>query len=198
MNIIQFLNDNINGELLIKIILVIVILILFLSLTYKDAKKVQSVDPAIIYWFQVYYSSTSMYAIWMYRIAHVFFLIKLRVIACILSNISKIITGVEIHPGAVIGKRFVIDHGYGIVIGETAIIGDDCLMFQGVTLGGTCTTTSHNIKRHPTLGNNVMVGAGAKVLGDIIISDNVKIGANSVVLKSVLKDNTAVGVPAHK
>jgi len=107
---------------------------------------------------------------------------------------SRALTGIEIHPAAQIGRRFVIDHGCGVVIGETAVVGDDCLIYHGVTLGGS---SSLRIKRHPTLGNHVLVGCGAKILGDITIGDNAKIGANAVVTKSIPANVTAVGVPAR-
>ena len=129
-----------------------------------------------------------------YRIAHWFYLRRCFFIARAISQWSKMWTGIEIHPGATIGRRLVIDHGTGIVIGETAEIGDDCLLYQGVTLGGTGKDVG---KRHPTLGNNVMVGAGAKVLGPITIHDNARIAAGAVVLQEVPQGATAVGVPAQ-
>ena len=129
-----------------------------------------------------------------YRIAHWFYLRRCFFIARAISQWSKMWTGIEIHPGATIGRRLVIDHGTGIVIGETAEIGDDCLLYQNVTLGGTGMT---NGKRHPTLGNNVMVGSGAKVLGPFMVGDNARIAANSVVLHEVPPDSTVVGVPGR-
>ena len=128
-----------------------------------------------------------------HRIAHWFYKHKCFFIARSISQTSRKITGIEIHPGATIGKRLVIDHGMGIVIGETTIIGDDCLLYQGVTLGGS---GKEKGKRHPTLGNNVLVGAGAKVLGSFTIGDNARIAANAVVLNEIPANATAVGVPA--
>jgi serine O-acetyltransferase len=127
-------------------------------------------------------------------VAHWFYKKKLFTIARIISQTSRFFTGIEIHPGATIGKGLFIDHGMGVVIGETAEIGDNCLIYQGVTLGGTGKDKG---KRHPTLGNNVMVGAGAKVLGPFKVGDNVKIAANAVVLAEVPPDSTAVGIPAR-
>ena len=129
-----------------------------------------------------------------YRIAHWLHTHKLRFLARFVSQWSKLWTGIEIHPGATIGRRFVIDHGTGIVIGETAQIGDDCLLYQGVTLGGTGKDVG---KRHPTLGNNVMVGCGAKILGPFTVGNNVRIAANSVVLREVPDGATVVGVPGR-
>ncbi len=129
-----------------------------------------------------------------YRIAHAFYALKLFFPARLLSQIARFFTGIEIHPGAKIGKRFFIDHGLGVVIGETAVIGDDVLLYQGSTLGGTGIVKG---KRHPTLGNNVVIGAGAKVLGNIAIGDNSYIGANAVVIKDVPPNSTVVGVPGR-
>jgi len=131
-------------------------------------------------------------AIFYYRISRYFYLKKKYYIARYFLERCKRKTGIEIHPGAVIGKNLFIDHGYGVVIGETAIIGDNVLMFQGVTLGAN---GKEKGKRHPTIGNNVLIGSGAKILGNIIIGDNCKIGSNAVVLKSVVENSTVVGVP---
>jgi len=122
-------------------------------------------------------------AIFFHRIAHHFYELKLFFVARLVAEISRMITGIEIHPGAILGKRLVIDHGVGVVIGETAIIGDDCIIFHGVTLGGV---KFEPTKRHPTVGNRVLIGTGAKILGPIHIGDDAKIGANSVVFKDVL------------
>ena len=129
-----------------------------------------------------------------HRIAHFFYCHHLKFIARCVSQWSRFWTGIEIHPGAKIGRRFVIDHGMGIVIGETAEVGDDCLLYHGVTLGGTGKDQG---KRHPTLGNNVMVSTGAKVLGPFKVGDGARIAANAVVLREVPEDATAVGVPAR-
>lgn len=133
-------------------------------------------------------------AIFLHRVAHILYQMRLHLIARILGEISRLITGVEIHPGAQIGKRLVIDHGMGVVIGETSIIGDDCLIFHGVTLGGKSFSP---VKRHPTLENQVVVGAGAKVLGNITIGQGASIGANSVVTKDIPPNSIATGIPAQ-
>lgn len=130
-----------------------------------------------------------------YKISHYFYLKKFYFIARYFSLNGKRKTGIEIHPGAVIGKNFFIDHGVGVVIGETAIIGDNVTIFHGVTLGGT---GKEKGKRHPTVGNNVFIGSGAKILGNINIGNNVKIGANAVILKNVEDNSTVVGVPGVK
>lgn len=136
-----------------------------------------------------------LYALFWHRIAHFLHVkVHLRFCARLISQVSRFFTGIEIHPAAQIGKRLFIDHGMGVVIGETTIIGNDCTLFQGVTLGGTGKDTG---KRHPTLQNNVVVGAGAKCLGNITIGNSAKIGANAVVLTDVTADSTAVGVPAR-
>ena len=128
----------------------------------------------------------------LYRIAHFLNNLELKFIARLISQLARFLTGIEIHPGAVIGKRLFIDHGMGIVIGETTTIGNNCTIYHGVTLGGT---GKDKYKRHPDLGDNVIVGCGAKVLGPIKVGDNVKIGANSVVLKEVPENSTVVGIP---
>ena len=164
---------------------------------FRDVKAVFERDPAARgFWgvFEVVFTYAGLHALWNYRVAH--FLNKHRVpfLPRVLSQIGRFFTGIEIHPGAQIGSGFFIDHGMGVVIGETAIVGNDCTLFQGVTLGGTGKETG---KRHPTLGNGVVVGAGAKVLGNITIGNNVYIGANAVVLKDVPDDSTVVGVPGR-
>lgn len=160
---------------------------------YNDAKNIKEKDPAARNIFEVIVLYPGFHAIFFHRIAHFFYNKKLFFIARLISQISRFITGIEIHPGAKIGERLFIDHGMGIVIGETTEIGNDCTIYHGVTLGGT---GKDKVKRHPTLKNNVLVGAGAKVLGPIIIDNNVKIGAGSVVLKNVSKGKTVVGIPA--
>lgn len=135
-----------------------------------------------------------LHAIWFHRIAHRLYRWRLYTLARLVSHISRFLTGIEIHPGAQIGRRFFIDHGMGVVIGETAVIGDDCTLYQGVTLGGT---GKERGKRHPTLGNNVLVGVGAKVLGNIVIGDNSRIGAGAVVVKDVPPNCTVVGIPGR-
>lgn len=150
-------------------------------------------DPAARGKLSVLLLYPGVHAIIYHRIAHWFYLRKCFFISRLISQWARLATGIEIHPGAQIGKRLVIDHGMGIVIGETTIIGDDCLLYQGVTLGGS---GKEKGKRHPTLGNNVLVGAGAKVLGSFKVGDNARIAANAVVLNEIPDHATAVGVPA--
>ncbi len=165
---------------------------------FKDVKRqiknIKESDPAATNAVSIILLYPSIHAIFFYRIAHFLYNLRLLFLARLLSQLTRLFTGIEIHPGATIGKGLFIDHGMGVVIGETTIIGDDVKMFHGVTLGGTGKDKG---KRHPTIGNNVEIGAGAKVLGDIKIGDNVKIGANAVVLKDVPKNHIAVGVPAR-
>lgn len=160
---------------------------------YLDAKNIKKKDPAAKNVLEIILLYPGFHALVFHRIAHFFYKIKLFFIARLISQISRFITGIEIHPGAKIGKRLFIDHGMGIVIGETTEIGDDCTIYHQVTLGGT---GKDKYKRHPTLGNNVMVGTGARVLGPICIGDNVKIGAGAIVLKEVHDNTTVVGIPA--
>lgn len=162
---------------------------------YYDAKNIQQKDPAARNIFEVILLYLGFHALFFHRIAHFFYNIKLFFIARLISQLTRFFTGIEIHPGATIGKRLMIDHGMGVVIGETAVIGNDCVIYHQVTLGGT---GKEKLKRHPTIGNNVLIGAGAKLLGPINIGDNVKIGAGSVVLKSVEKNSTVVGVPEDR
>ena len=162
---------------------------------YYDAKNIQQKDPAARNIFEVILLYPGFHALFFHRIAHFFYNIKLFFIARLISQLTRFFTGIEIHPGATIGKRLMIDHGMGIVIGETAVIGNDFVIYHQVTLGGT---GKEKLKRHPTIGNNVLIGAGAKLLGPINIGDNVKIGAGSVVLKSVEKNSTVVGVPEDR
>ena len=162
---------------------------------YYDAKNIQQKDPAARNIFEVILLYPGFHALLFHRIAHFFYKIRLFFIARLISQLTRFFTGIEIHPGATIGKRLMIDHGMGIVIGETAVIGNDCVIYHQVTLGGT---GKEKLKRHPTIGNNVLIGAGAKLLGPINIGDNVKIGAGSVVLKSVEKNSTVVGVPEDR
>ena len=150
-------------------------------------------DPAARSKLSILLLYPGVHAIIWHRIAHWFYLKKCYFVSRLLSQWARRATGIEIHPGAQIGKRLVIDHGMGIVIGETTIIGDDCLLYQGVTLGGS---GKEKGKRHPTLGNNVLVGAGAKVLGSFKVGDNARIAANAVVLNEIPEHATAVGVPA--
>ena len=154
----------------------------------------QARDPAARSKLEIFLLYPGVHATIYHRIAHFLYCHHLKFLARLVSQWSRFWTGIEIHPGAVIGRRLVIDHGSGIVIGETTEIGDDCLIYQGVTLGGTGKDQG---KRHPTLGNNVLVGSGARVLGPFKVGDNARIAAGAVVLKEVPPDATAVGVPAE-
>ena len=154
----------------------------------------QKRDPAARSKLEIFLLYPGVWATIYYRIAHWFYVENFKFIARAISQWARFWTGIEIHPGAKIGKRFVIDHGMGIVIGETAEIGDDCLIYHGVTLGGT---GKEHGKRHPTLGNNVLVGNGARILGPFTVGDNARIAAGSVVLNEVPANATAVGVPAR-
>jgi serine O-acetyltransferase len=160
----------------------------------EDIRVVFERDPAARNVFEVITSYPGLHAIWLHRIAHFLWNKGAKTLARIISHINRFLTGIEIHPGAKIGRRFFIDHGMGVVIGETAEIGDDVLMYQGVVLGGTSLKKE---KRHPTIGNNVVIGAGAILLGPIKVGDGAKIGAGSVVIKDVPEGTTVVGVPAR-
>jgi len=160
----------------------------------RDIKAARQRDPAAISDLEVVLTYPGFHARQIHRMAHALHHNGLEVPARFLSHLGRFITGIEIHPGAEIGEKFFIDHGMGVVIGETAEIGDSVTLFQGVTIGGT---GKERGKRHPTLGNHVVVGAGAKILGGIKVGDNVKIGANSVVLKSVPANSTVIGVPGR-
>ena len=162
---------------------------------FNDIKAIFERDPACRNILEALTCYPGLHAFWWHRIAH-FLWTKLhfKLLARMISETSRFFTGIEIHPGAKIGKSFFIDHGMGIVIGETTIIGDNVTLFQGVTLGGT---GKEKGKRHPTLGNNIVVGAGAKILGNIVIGDEVRVGAGSVVVRNVGHDSTVVGVPGR-
>lgn len=160
----------------------------FFKSLYEDAKNIKSKDPATKNILEVIILYPGFHILIFYRIAHFLYNHKLFFIARLISQLGRFFTGIEIHPGAKIGKRLFIDHGMGIVIGETATIGDDCTIYHNSTLGGTGKDKN---KRHPDLGNNVMVGAGAKILGPIKIGNDVKIGANAIVLRNI-PDNTTV------
>ena len=151
-------------------------------------------DPAARNTFEVITCYSGVQAMLFYRLTHRLWLLKLKWLARFISMLSRWFTGIEIHPGATIGRRFFIDHGMGVVIGETAEIGDDVTLYHGVTLGGTSWQKG---KRHPTLGNNVVIGAGAKILGPITLGDHVRVGSNSVVVKSIEAEKTVVGVPGR-
>ena len=166
--------------------------IIVFSRIKEDIQSVFDRDPAARNTFEILTAYPGIQAVLIHRVSHWLWNKKLYWLARILSNVARWFTGIEIHPGAKIGRRFFIDHGMGVVIGETAVINDDCTLYHGVTLGGTSWNKG---KRHPTLGNNVVVGAGAKVLGPIEIGDGSRIGSNAVVLKSVPENSTVVGVP---
>lgn len=159
-----------------------------------DVVSVLERDPAAKSVPEVVLCYAGLHALWGHRINHWLWSQHLRLLARWLSQVARLLTGIEIHPAAQIGSRVFIDHGMGIVIGETAVIGDDVTIFQGVTLGGT---GKEKVKRHPTIGNGAVIGAGAKVLGDIRIGDHSRVGAGSVVLRDVPDDSTIVGVPGH-
>jgi serine O-acetyltransferase len=158
----------------------------------EDIRSVFERDPAARNSFEILTAYPGIHAVIFHRLSHRLWKMGLKWLARVLSNVARLFTGIEIHPGAVIGRRFFIDHGMGVVIGETAVIGDDCTLYHGVTLGGTSWEKG---KRHPTLSNNVVVGAGAKVLGPILVGEGARIGSNAVVVKDVPPDATVVGVP---
>lgn len=167
---------------------------MFLSRIKEDIQTIFDNDPAAKSMLEVILCYPGLHAIIMHRIAHKLYNKKIPILPRIISNISRLITGIEIHPGAKIGKNFFIDHGMGVVIGETTIIGNNVLIYQGVTLGGTGKETG---KRHPTIKNDVVVGSGAKVLGNITLGNNVRVGAGSVVITNVPDDSTVVGIPGR-
>ncbi|MEJ2609493.1 MAG: serine O-acetyltransferase [Candidatus Thiodiazotropha sp.] len=158
----------------------------------EDIQSVFDRDPAARNSFEIITTYPGVHAVIFHRLSHRLWKMGLKWFARMISNLARLFTGIEIHPGAVIGRRFFIDHGMGVVIGETAIIGDDCTLYHGVTLGGTSWEKG---KRHPTLANNVVVGAGAKVLGPIDVGEGARIGSNAVVVKDVPPGSTVIGVP---
>ncbi len=160
----------------------------------EDIQTIFAKDPAARSVPEVIFCYPGLHALWFHRLAHFLWHHKLQFLARFLSHVSRFLTGIEIHPGARIGRRFFIDHGAGVVIGETAEVGDDVLVYQGVVLGGT---TLKKEKRHPTIGNNVVMGAGAIALGAITIGDEARIGSGSVVVKSVPPGATVVGIPGR-
>jgi serine O-acetyltransferase len=176
------------------VILFLVKTAIIMVLFNEEVKNVQKRDPAARSILEVVLLYQGLHALIHHRIGHYFYQRNLFLIARLISQASRFFTGIEIHPGASIGKDFFIDHGMGVVIGETSIIGDNVLLYQGATLGGTGLEKG---KRHPTIGNNVVIGAGAKVLGNITIGDNSYIGANAVVIKDVPANSTVVGVPGR-
>jgi len=177
------------------VLLILVAYVLLVAVFFaQDIKATQEKDPASKGYLQIILLYSGLHALIAHRIAHALWTARIPLLPRLISQLSRFITGIEIHPGAVIGKGFFIDHGMGVVIGETAIIGDNVTLFQGVTLGGTGKETG---KRHPTVGNNVVVGAGAKILGNITVGENSYIGANAVVIRDVPHNSTVVGVPGH-
>jgi len=159
-----------------------------------DIRTVFDRDPAARSVLEILFCYPGLHALWGYRVAHFFWGHKMRFFGRLTSHMTRFCTGIEIHPGAKIGKRFFIDHGMGVVIGETAEIGDDVLLYQGVVLGGT---SLEKHKRHPTIGNRVVIGAAAIVLGPILIGDDARVGANSVVVNPVPAGKTVVGIPGR-
>jgi serine O-acetyltransferase len=159
-----------------------------------DVRSVFDRDPAARNTLEVLLTYPGLHAVWAHRVAHRLWQWRIRLLARLLAQFTRWLTGIEIHPGAKLGDRFFIDHGMGVVIGETAEIGNDCTIYHGVTLGGT---TWSKGKRHPTLGRNVVVGTGAKILGPITIGDNARVGSNSVVVKDVPPGATVVGIPGR-
>ena len=185
--------------LLLKIILILlglyILKMLLIAIFFRqEIKAAQQRDPAAKSFLEVLLLYQGLHALVFYRVGNFFYRIHLYFIARLISQIARGLTGIEIHPGAKIGKRLFIDHGMGVVIGETSIIGDNVLLYQGVTLGGTGIEKG---KRHPTIGSNVVIGGGAKILGNITIGDNSYIGANAVVIKDVPPNSTVVGVPGR-
>ncbi len=166
----------------------------FLKSVREDVAAVFESDPAARSYFEVLVCYPGLHAVWAHHLSHWLWRHGMRFLARFVSQLARFFTGIEIHPGAEVGRRLFIDHGMGIVIGETAIVGDDVTLYQGVTLGGT---GKEKGKRHPTLGNNISIGSGAKLLGNITIGDNCRVGAGSVVLRSVPANSTIVGVPGH-
>ncbi|MFC4252012.1 serine O-acetyltransferase [Sinimarinibacterium flocculans] len=161
----------------------------------EDIRSIRERDPAAQSWWEVVTCYPGLHAIWGHRISHALWMRGFKWLARFNSHLARWLTGIEIHPGARLGRRVFIDHGLGVVIGETAEVGDDCTIYQGVTLGGTSLT--RGAKRHPTLGSNVVVGAGAKVLGPFTVGAGANIGSNAVVVRAVPDGATAVGIPAR-
>ena len=179
---------------MIILLMIIALLALIYIIFAEDIASVKERDPAAKSPLEIFLLYPGLHALIVYRITHKIWQWRIPLIPRWMSQLARFFTGVEIHPGAQIGRKFFIDHGMGVVVGETAIVGDNVLLYQGVTLGGTGKETG---KRHPTIGNNVVVGAGAKILGNITIGDNSYIGANAVVIKNVPSNSTVVGIPGR-
>lgn len=178
-----------------------VLFLLFLAKTIllavifrKEVRFAMSKDPSASGFFEVLLLYPGIHALMYHRVAHFFYRLRLLFLARVIGTLGRFFTGIEIHPGAVVGSPVFIDHGMGVVVGETAVVGNNVLLYQGVTLGGT---GLYKGKRHPTIGNNVVVGGGAKVLGNITVGDNSYIGANAVVISDVPQNATVVGVPGR-
>ncbi|EKZ7368212.1 serine O-acetyltransferase [Campylobacter coli] len=167
----------------------------FFGIIKEDFSQPKVQDPAYNSCVELFFNYPGVWAVVNYRFAHFFYTKNFKRTARIISGISQFLTGVDLHPGATLGRRIFIDHANGVVIGQTAVIEDDVLIYQGVTLGGT--SLEKGIKRHPTIKKGVIIGSGAKVLGDITIGENAKIGSNAVVVKDVGANLTAVGIPAY-
>ncbi len=185
---------GIISALLIFILIIAGIVLLIAYLFSKEVEATKDKDPAATGYLQIILLYSGLHALILHRIAHFLWQKRMRIFPRVVSFISRSLTGIEIHPGAQIGEGFFIDHGTGVVIGETTIVGNNVTLFQGVTLGGTGKETG---KRHPTIRDNVVIGAGAKVLGNIIIESNSYIGANAVVLSPMPENSTIVGVPGR-
>jgi len=182
-------------HIFLTILIVVAVIVVLTAIVFaSEIRATKERDPAATTYLEVILLYSGLHAIIGYRIAHVLWKMKFRFVARAFSQFMRFLTGIEIHPGATIGQGLFIDHGTGVVIGETSIIGNNVTLFQGVTLGGTGKETG---KRHPTVGNNVVIGAGAKVLGNITIGDNSYIGANAVIIRDVPFNSTVVGVPGH-
>src|ERR1700679_586545 len=188
------MSNGINGSDGMFLLIFVGIFLAIYFIFIDEINTVKDRDPAAKSALEVLLLYPGLHALVIYRIGHQLWEWKIPIIPRWLSQSARFFTGIEIHPGAQIGKSFFIDHGMGVVIGETAIVGDNVLLYQGVTLGGTGKETG---KRHPTLGNNVVVGTGAKILGNITIGDNSYIGANAVVIKNVPANSTVVGIPGR-
>ena len=167
----------------------------------EDIRNILDKDPAARSWLEVLLCYPGLHAIFIYRIANRFYRLKLYTMARFISHVGRMLTGIEIHPGATIGRRVLIDHGMGVVVGETAELGDDCVLYQGVTLGAGREAregaATRGVKRHPTLGNGVIVGSGAEIQGAVVVGDNVRVASGSIVMRDVPPDSIVVGVPGR-
>jgi serine O-acetyltransferase len=183
------------SNLLLAVISIILIWLIIVMLFFRrEIMAARERDPASKGYFEIALLYSGLHAIMFYRIASILFKLKIPILPRVISQLARFLTGIEIHPGARIGRGLFIDHGMGVIIGETSIIGDNVTLYQGVTLGGT---GKEKGKRHPTIGSNVVIGAGAKVLGNISVGDNSYVGANAVVIKDVPPNSTVVGVPGR-